>query len=78
MTEALQRVAELAGLPPRERIKRYLDLAADARQEAEVCNDRVRQSYLIMAEDWERRAATTAATLKPDEQPTKVSALASR
>lgn len=56
---------EYSNLPPLERIKHYLDLAGDARKEAEKCEGHARQSYLLMAERWEQLATTTAASLKP-------------
>ena len=59
-------VSEFASLPPLERIRRYLQLAHEARQEAEHTDGRVRQSYLLMAGRWEDLAVTTVAAMMSD------------
>jgi hypothetical protein len=53
-------LTDLSDLPPHKRMLRYLDLAAEARREAARSPDAARQSYLFLAEQWERLAAYTA------------------
>jgi hypothetical protein len=50
-------VTEDSELPPRERAKRYRALAEDARTEAaRATAQKVRESYIIIAERWEDMA----------------------
>ena len=49
-------MADLSELPALERIQRYLDLADDARQDAERCKGVRRESYLRIADHWESLA----------------------
>ena len=51
---------ELSQLPPLERMQRYIDLAEDARREAERSMGVARTAYLIIAEQWERLATEEA------------------
>jgi len=63
-------LTELSDLSPIEQIKRYLQLANDAIEEAETRNERVRESYLVMARHWENLAVITALTaIGNDAQP---------
>jgi hypothetical protein len=49
---------EYSDLPSHERAKKYRELAADASKQAERVGDRkVRESYVIIAERWEEKAA---------------------
>jgi len=57
-------VTELSDLPPPARIQRYRDLAADARRQAAMAKGALRESYILMAEQWERLATELTATLK--------------
>jgi hypothetical protein len=50
-------MADVSELPARERAQYYRRLAAEARREAENAPARVRGSYVIIAEQWERLAA---------------------
>lgn len=59
-------MTELSDLPPPARIQRYRDLAADARSQAAMAKDALRESYILMAEQWEKLAAELTATLKSD------------
>lgn len=52
---------EFSHLPPKERVKRYRELALDARREAANSKGAARQSYLIIAEQWEKLAADAEA-----------------
>jgi hypothetical protein len=47
-------------LPPAKRLLRYRQLADDARREADRSKGTVKQSYLLIAEQWERLAAELA------------------
>ena len=51
-------------LPLSERAKRYRQLAEDALREAEQADESVRQSYLLIAEQWNRLAQIAGA--QPD------------
>jgi len=57
---------EFLHLPPRERIKHYLDLAADARAEAQRAKAPARETYLRMAEQWEKLAADAKKLIQSD------------
>jgi hypothetical protein len=50
-------VTDLSHLTPVARARICLDLAADARREATVATGALRESYLLIAESWERLAA---------------------
>ena len=48
---------EYSHLPPRERAKKFRELADDARLEGERVGDRrMKESYLLIAERWEEMA----------------------
>jgi hypothetical protein len=47
---------DIPELTANERAKHYRKLAADARREAELANETVRESYIPIAERWERPA----------------------
>lgn len=49
-------VSDLSELPALERIQRYLDLADNARHDAERCKGALRESYLRIADHWESLA----------------------
>ena len=51
-------MTELSDLPPSERIQRYRELAAAARKEAAGTTGYHRESYLTLADDWDRLAST--------------------
>jgi hypothetical protein len=51
---------ELSDFPTMKRMQRYIALAGDARREAERANGSARNSYLIIAERWERLANKVA------------------
>jgi hypothetical protein len=46
------------------RAQRYLDLAGDARRQAAMCKGALRESYQLMADQWERLAAEVTASVK--------------
>jgi hypothetical protein len=49
---------DISYLPPKERSKRYRELAADARREATAATEgAVRESYLIIAGQFDRLAS---------------------
>jgi hypothetical protein len=54
-------MADFSELPLSGRAKRYRQLAQDALREAEMAEDSVRQSYLIIAEQWNRLAQIAGA-----------------
>jgi hypothetical protein len=54
-------MADFSELPLSERAKRYRQLAQDALREAEFAEDSVRQSYLLIAEQWNRLAQIAGA-----------------
>jgi len=56
-------VLDVSELPALERIQLYLDFADDARREAETVENPLRESYLAIAEQWDRLAADVAKTL---------------
>jgi len=50
-------MSELFNLPPAERAKRYREFAAEASRLAAATPERItRQSYLMIAEQWQKRA----------------------
>jgi hypothetical protein len=49
-------MSDFSELPAGERAKRYRQLAEDALREAEQAEGAVRQSYLLIAEQWTRLA----------------------
>jgi hypothetical protein len=49
-------MADFSELPLSERAKRYRQLAEDALREADLADGSVRQSYLLIAEQWNRMA----------------------
>ncbi len=53
-----EHMTDFSELPPSERAKRYRQLAEDALREAEQADDSVRESYLLIAEQWNRLAKT--------------------
>jgi hypothetical protein len=57
-------MADFSELPAGERAKRYRQLAEDALREAEQAEGSVRQSYLLIAEQWNRLAQADGA--EPD------------
>lgn len=56
----MSELSNLSQLPPLERMQRYIDLAEDARREAERSSGVARSAYLTMAEQWERLATEVA------------------
>jgi len=61
---------ELSDLPPSAQAERYRVLAQDARREAAAAKGSARQSYLIIAENWDKLAADAAeAARKLTEKP---------
>ena len=61
---------EFSDLPPLAQAKRYRVLAQDARREAAAAKGPARQSYLIIAENWDKLAADAAeAARKLAEKP---------
>jgi hypothetical protein len=54
-------MADFSELSLSERAKRYRQLAQDALREAECAEDSVRQSYLLIAEQWNRLAQIAGA-----------------
>jgi hypothetical protein len=51
-------MADVSELPAKERARYYRKLAGDARREAGTAQADVRNSYLIISEQWERLALT--------------------
>jgi hypothetical protein len=49
-------MTDFSELPPYEQAKRYRQLAEDALREAGQTDGSVRQSYLLIAEQWNRLA----------------------
>jgi hypothetical protein len=54
-------MTDYSDLPPVEQAKRYRQLAEDALREAEHADGSVRQSYLLIAEQWNRLARIAGA-----------------
>jgi len=54
-------------LPPLRRLQRYLQLASDARREADASQGSLRESYTLMAEHWEYLARAVGQTLREGE-----------
>ena len=57
-------MTEIPDLPPWERAKRYRQLQADARQEAEQAPSAARGTYLLMAAQWDQLAAEAESTAR--------------
>ena len=56
-------MTEFSSLPPELRARAYLGLADQARRDAVGCKGAMRDSYLLIASQWERLAAEAAATV---------------
>ena len=54
-------MTDFAALPPKVRAKHYRALADQARSEAEATDSRLRESYILMAENWDRLALASEA-----------------
>jgi hypothetical protein len=54
-------------LPAKERAKRYRQLAADARREAALGASEVRESYLMIAQQFDHLAQLADSEIKPDQ-----------
>jgi hypothetical protein len=54
---------DFAHLPPKERAKRYRELAETARQEAKAAPDDAKGAYLIIAEQYEHLASVATAEI---------------
>ena len=54
-------MADFSDLPASEQAKRYHQLAEDALREADAAAGAVRQSYLLIAEQWNRLARMAGA-----------------
>jgi len=61
---------EFSHLPPKERAKRYRELAQDARREAASSKGAANKSYLIIAEQWEKLAADAEAEDQKNQKKT--------
>ena len=59
-------MTEFSELPPLKRLQRYLQLASDARREADASQGGVRESYTLMAEHWEYLAKAMEETLRSE------------
>jgi hypothetical protein len=57
-------VTDYSELPPALRAAAYRDLAGDARREASMCKGALRESYILIAIQWERLAAEAEASIK--------------
>jgi hypothetical protein len=57
-------ISDLSARSGLEQIKRYLDLADNARRESARAAGSARESYLMFAERWEQLAADTARQLR--------------
>ena len=64
-------VADFMGLPPPERLKRYCALVDDARAEANRAKGPARETYLRIAEQWERLADRLKDTIGVPKQVTR-------
>jgi len=60
-------VPDFSNLPPLRRLQRYLQLASDARREADAAQGGLRESYTLMAERWEYLARAVEQTLQEGE-----------
>jgi hypothetical protein len=49
-------VTELSELPPKERVRRFLELAEEARRGAAACRGELREHYQFLAEQWAKLA----------------------
>ena len=54
-------------LPPALRAAAYSNLAADVRREARMVKGSLRESYILIAMQWESLAAEAAASIKTEE-----------
>ncbi len=59
---------EFSHLPPKERARRYRELAQDARREAANSKGPAQQSYLLIAEQWEKLAADSDAEAQKNQK----------
>jgi len=61
-------VTDFSQLPPLERAKRYRQLAEEARREASNAQGEARQSYCVIAEQWDRLAADVEKRARPKHE----------
>ena len=66
----------IAHLPPLQRVKRYLELAEEARHEARRQNGSARQACFMIADRWLEMAADLSAKLDPGVDPEEAAHLA--
>jgi hypothetical protein len=59
-------MTELSDLPPEKRLKRIRQWASDARREADRAKGSIRESYLLIAEQWDRLATELAKEAESD------------
>jgi hypothetical protein len=57
-------MTEISELPPRERVKRYRELARDAEKSAARAQEGTRDAYRLMAKQWNKLADETDASVK--------------
>ena len=62
----VKRMTDFSELSPYEQARRYRQLAEDALREADQAEGSVRQSYLLIAEQWNRLARIAGAHPDPD------------
>jgi hypothetical protein len=63
-------MTDIYDLPPKIRARRYLELAGDARREAAMAKGSVRESYLLLAENWDNLAALAAKEAETSDRET--------
>ena len=55
---------DFINLPPLRRLQRYLQLASDARREADGAHGSLKESYILIAERWEYLAVALEESLR--------------
>jgi hypothetical protein len=60
-------VSEYSHLPSTLRAERYLALAGDALRQAAMCKGALQNSYLLMAEQWQKLAVEAAKAASPPD-----------
>ena len=59
-------MTDLSALPPRERARRYRELAREAREKAATCTAELQRSFIRVAGKWEQHALEADAEAKDE------------
>ena len=61
-------MTRISELPAKERVKRYSRLAFEAKRDAELAKGQERESFLVMASQWQKLAELAAQDVEREEK----------